>query len=102
MSIISIPHGLVLQIVQEISEDLELLEVTGTVLMGVFAFYIKQHSRLHTSKVSSRLRDAHKEVRHDFRRPQEEVYRLSCDVPAPSSEKGGERTIFDSKLCVEM
>lgn len=44
----------------------------------------------------------HKEVRHDFRRPQEEACHLSCDVPALSSEKGGRRTIFDSKLCVEM
>lgn len=33
---------------------------------------------------------------------QEEACRLSCDVPARSSEKGGRRTIFDSKLCVEM
>lgn len=82
--------------------NLEHLEGIGTELMGVFVFYIKQHSRPHTTKVSNRLCDTHKEVRHDFRRPQEEACHLSCDVPALSSEKGGRRTIFDSKLCVEM
>ena len=70
------------------------MEGTGTELMGVFVFYIKQHSRPRTTKVSNRLCDTHKEVRHDFRRPQEEAYRSICDVPAYSREKGGGRTVL--------
>ena len=81
---------------------LELSEETGIELTGVCVCYINKHGQPHTAKVNGRPCKTHKEVRHDFRRPQEEACRLSCDVPALSSEKGGRRTIFDSKLCVEM
>ena len=77
---------------------------TGTELTGVFSCHIKKRGRLHTAKVGCRPCDTHKEVRHDFRRPQEEAYRSICDVPACSceKEKGGGRTVLQSKLCVEM
>ena len=77
------------------------MEGTATELMGVFVFYIKQHSQPHTTKVSNRLCDTHKEVRHDFRLPQEEACHLFCDVPALSSEKGVEKNISDRTLYAE-
>ena len=66
----------------------------GTELTGVLPCHIKKLGRPHTAKVSCRPSDTHKEVRHDFRRPQEEAYRSICDVPAYSREKGGGRTVL--------
>ena len=80
----------------------------GTELTGVLPCHIKKRGRPHTAKVSysqmqttmqtakvnGRPCETHKEVRHDFRRPQEEAYRSICDVPACSREKGGGRTVL--------
>jgi hypothetical protein len=76
------------------NEFLELLEGTGIELTGVCVCYINKHSQPHTAKVNGRLCKTHKEVRHDFRRPQEEACRSICDVPARSCEKGGGRTVL--------
>lgn len=67
---------------------------SGTELTGVFACCIKKCSRYCTTTVRHQLHNTHKEVRHDFRRPQEEAYRSICDVPACSYEKGGGRTVL--------
>ena len=49
---------------------------------------------LERKKEQSYQGQLYKEVRHDFRRPQEEAYRSICDVPAYSREKGGGRTVL--------